>query len=647
MPDSHDTLSALERTNIPSQMADGVVYRLERLLGEGGMGAAFLAKRTAREGEAPVVVKLVRPEVVRASGQAAALLVSKEAVALGRLNERVPPTPFVVRLIDTGTIETRVGGAPVTLPWLALEYIDGGPEGTTLQERIHLTVQRSGTAFDTERAVRTVEALTGGLSAIHGEGVIHRDLTPGNVLCCGVGDDEIFKIADFGMARPSGMAATFGGVALGTPGYAAPEQFGAEPAAITPASDVFSFACVIYYLLTGEPLFRVGSAAQGLVAVNSATRRSVADAKALCSDLRARPSACAAIDAELAQATAVDPPRRQQSASALGQLVIAALRPPSRLRPSGRRYSSQGGSAPTVLTGWQWTTRHHPGGDVVVRASAWDGDGRCLAATNRGLWFWNGTSWQTAPDNGVPPPDQIGFVRRLSAGLWLIGGFRGYLAVYGQDGVQEVLPRPDEDVTFEAASGDLADLGVLVGTRNGAPPLLYAVCGRRWLRPASLSKAASVSSLARLDDETWLVAGRTPKNAGFVARYRPLMWDVSKQNVPRARAYIAAAAHAESATAVVAGSGGHTVRFKDDTMTPAAVPGEPDLSAIDLDAYGRCWVASRGKLWLQSQDRPTDWTPIWSDPSWSVPIVSLFASPGAVIAMSADGGILEGRLDPL
>lgn len=326
--------------------------------------------------------------------------------------------------------------------------------------------------------------------------------------------------------------------------------------------------------------------------------------------------------------------------------MIAALRPPSRMRPSERRYSSLVGSTPTVLTGWRWTTRHHPGGNVVLRSVAWGGDGRCLAATDRGLWFWNGTSWQSAPDQGLPPPDRIGFVHRISAGLFLIGGAGGFLAVYGQDGVQEVLSRPDEGVTFNAASGDLADLGVLVGVRDAGPPLLFSVCGRRWLRPASLSKAASVSCLARLDDETWLIAGRTPQDTGFVVRYQPLMWDVSRQDAPAARAYIASAAQTESATAVVAGSGGCTVRFEGDRMIPGVVPGEPDLSAVGLDGYGRCWVASRGKLWLQSRDRPADWTPIWFDPDWSVPIVSLFATPGAVIAMSADGGMLEGRLEP-
>ncbi len=201
-----DALGAMEGATVASQFDAGVAYRLERVLGVGGMGVAFFAMRVAPDGESSVVMKLVKPSVVRASGQAATLLVSKEAVALGRLNERVPATPFVVRLIDTGTVDTLVGGQPVTLPWLAVEYVHGGPEGTTLEERVKFSVRYSQAAFDPERAVAAVEALGAGLAAIHEVGVIHRDLTPGNVLCCGAGEDEIFKIADFGIARPSGMA---------------------------------------------------------------------------------------------------------------------------------------------------------------------------------------------------------------------------------------------------------------------------------------------------------------------------------------------------------------------------------------------------------------------------------------------------------
>src|SRR6185295_11896227 len=112
---------------------------------------------------------------------------------------------------------------------------------------------------------RTVECLSEGLVAIHEVGVFHRDLTPGNVLCCGFGASEVPKIADFGIARPTGIQATFGGVLLGTPGYAAPEQSFSSEGDIGPWTDVFGFAGVVFQALTGEQYFNTANFAQALL----------------------------------------------------------------------------------------------------------------------------------------------------------------------------------------------------------------------------------------------------------------------------------------------------------------------------------------------------------------------------------------------
>src|SRR6186713_1744662 len=110
-----DHESSLSGVVIPSDVQAGVQYRLIRYLGEGAMGVAYLAQRETSTGASPVVIKSVRPQQM-VDDIAPELLARKEAVALGRLNDRVPPSPFVVRFIDTGN--ARVFGAVVT-PWLA------------------------------------------------------------------------------------------------------------------------------------------------------------------------------------------------------------------------------------------------------------------------------------------------------------------------------------------------------------------------------------------------------------------------------------------------------------------------------------------------------------------------------------------------
>lgn len=648
LPASDDALSGLEGRFIDSEMEAGVRYNIQRTLGVGGMAVAFLANRVAKDGESPVVLKVLRPSVVHESERAASLMVRKEAVALGRLNEQVPATPFVVRLIDTGALPARINGHAIALPWLAVEYVHGGPEGTTLEDRVSHCVRTRGQAFDPGRAAHAISSLATGISAIHEVGVIHRDLTPVNVLCCGYDDDELFKIADFGIARPAGMAATFGGIAIGTPGYAPPEQFGLDESRVASWSDVFSFACVIYYLLTGEEYFPVHAPAEGVLLVRKPERRRLVDSRSLSAELRSRTAACEAIDSALGRATSADPLQRPPSAQALAQLIVPALRPTTRMRPSdrgGRRARPTADTdAETLVAGWSWSTRHLTESESrSIRGVAWDGDGRCLAATSAGLSFWDGTRWIDAQQTAVPQPQHVRFARKLEAGVWLIGGDSGLLATYGPQGVGEVLVAPNPSLSFRDASGDLADLGVLVAETPDTGPMLYGVAAARWVRPATLPRIAAISSLSRLSDDSWLVTGRSLEGDGVVLRYRPLMWDVERLAAPTTRAYLASAARPELGLGVVVGAEGGTLRIQGEELIPSVIAERPDLSAVGVDRAGVAWAASVGQLWLQ-RPSSTRWGCVWSDSSWQVPFISVFADVGRVIALTADGGILEGRL---
>jgi eukaryotic-like serine/threonine-protein kinase len=229
---------------LASERQPGVRYCLEQIVGEGGMGTAYLARRETTDGTSPVVVKVMHEQVL-AGEIAPEIVAAKEVVALGRLNESVPPSPFVVRFVDAGALGSS-DGPPV--PWTAIEYVHGGIEGTTLEDRVTYSIHKTGYGFDAVRVAHAIRCLSAGLSAIHAVGVLHRDLTPGNVLCCGFGIGEIFKIADFGVARAIGTVATFEGVTVGTVGYSPPEAGGKGAG---PPTDVFALAAVIYYVLTG------------------------------------------------------------------------------------------------------------------------------------------------------------------------------------------------------------------------------------------------------------------------------------------------------------------------------------------------------------------------------------------------------------
>lgn len=315
-------LRQLAGTTLPSLRHAGVSYRLERVIGEGAQGIVFLASRVSEQAPLSIVVKLLRPRAVRELADLAAASIGKEVAALERLSERVPSPPHVVRFYDTGTL--RIRDLALELPWVAVEYVDGGSEGTTLRTRVLASVARGGFAFDAQRAQRALINITAGVAAIHEVGVLHRDVNPGNVLCSGSEASEVFKLADFGLARVS-SASTFGNVLLGTPGYCAPEQSFPDKVGAGPHSDVFSIACCYYFVLTGEPYFTAPTIPEMLVAVYGAPRRRLRAAPALRPELQAQHAACAELDRVLAWATAADPRQRPQTASELRDALLGVV----------------------------------------------------------------------------------------------------------------------------------------------------------------------------------------------------------------------------------------------------------------------------------------------------------------------------------
>lgn len=197
-------------------------YRVVRLLGQGGMGVVYLAEGPGGE---QVAVKMIRGERLDDAGYRRRF--RREAEILRRVAESAP-------FCTVGIVGSGVDGDRA---YLVTEYVDG-PD-------LAVRVRRSGPLAG-EELVELGVGIAAALQAMHGAGVVHRDLKPGNVLLTPTGP----KVIDFGIAQMAGGLTTATGNAPGTAGYMSPEQAMGQPS--TPASDVFAWGAVMAYAATGR-----------------------------------------------------------------------------------------------------------------------------------------------------------------------------------------------------------------------------------------------------------------------------------------------------------------------------------------------------------------------------------------------------------
>ncbi|MDY7093298.1 MAG: serine/threonine-protein kinase, partial [Acidobacteriota bacterium] len=204
-------------------------YRLERLLGSGGMGSVFLAVRADDEYRQQVAVKLLRSDLMTPE---LAHRFRSERQILADLDH-----PNIARLLDGGTTDDG-------RPYLVMEHVEGEPLDLYCDRRRLSTAER----------LRLFQKICAAVHFAHQSLVVHRDLKPGNILVTEAGEP---KLLDFGIAKlldSGGDAPTLGATGTGlapmTPEYASPEQVRGE--SITTASDVYSLGVLLYDLLTGH-----------------------------------------------------------------------------------------------------------------------------------------------------------------------------------------------------------------------------------------------------------------------------------------------------------------------------------------------------------------------------------------------------------
>jgi hypothetical protein len=288
----------------------------------------------------------------------------------------------------------------------------------------------------------------------------------------------------------------------------------------------------------------------------------------------------------------------------------------------------------------RFVARQRPRSDLAVLSAAWDVDGHALALLVNGGCFWNGDTWLDAAPLLSKLPGRPIFTQLHEAGGWLVGG--DALSVIEARGVRESLGPPNTGATFLLARGRLDDL-LLALARDAAGNLaLLPIVARRFLRPILLPPDTQVSNIQRLGDNRFVVAGRR-NGKGFVAAVSPLDGEIRELTTPDVRAFIGGAPVPEQPAVLLAASAGFVLRVEGDVVTATRIPGEPDVSAVAVDVFGREWASSLGTIWTRDPSETATWSIAWQDPTWGAPFISLLAQPGLLLAMTADGGIIEGR----
>lgn len=206
-------------------------YEILALIDTGGMSRVYKARHTSL-GVVRAVKVIYRETAI---GERSLKRFEKEARMIGNLSH-----PNLVACVDYGT-------APGGRPYVVMEFL----EGRTISQLL-----KGGVIFDEARAVKIFVQVCKGLHYVHEASILHRDIKPGNLMLInGANNEELLKVLDFGIAKIQDTTEiqklTRTGEICGSPVYMSPEQ--AKGLSVDERSDVYSFGCVMYEMLSGNP----------------------------------------------------------------------------------------------------------------------------------------------------------------------------------------------------------------------------------------------------------------------------------------------------------------------------------------------------------------------------------------------------------
>ncbi len=267
-------------------------YEIKKEIGSGGMATVYLAED--RKHRRPVAIKIFRPELPDAAGAHRFL---REIEFVARLAR-----PHILPLHDSG----EVGG----IPYFVAPYVDEGSLRDWLKREGQLPL---------DQALEIAQEVAAALHFAHGKDLVHRDIKPENILLA----NGHAVVADFGIAHAicTGCMESLGAALVGTPDYMSPEQ--ATEDNVDPRSDIYSLACVLYEMLTGEAPYVGGG-------VMKTVRRHLYDP--IPSATKLRPDVPRVVDAAITKGLAKRPVDRFATAEVFRDVLAGAVPPKTAVR---------------------------------------------------------------------------------------------------------------------------------------------------------------------------------------------------------------------------------------------------------------------------------------------------------------------------
>ncbi|MBK6517893.1 MAG: serine/threonine protein kinase [Polyangiaceae bacterium] len=627
----------------------GTRFHLRALLGEGGQGWVFKANYDDPDGFW-IVVKILRPEGL---SRETLERFEKETRVLQMLGGVSAPNPNIVRFYDHGFHKMELYGSTVVVPFIALEYVDGPTLATVIDAD-------AGQGLPLARTLRLMKQVARALHSVHEHRIVHRDLKPSNIMLATQHGQEVAKVTDFGLVKAPGLSAKATATIAGaTLGYAPPEQYEMGNTRVVAQTDIFSFATILFETLTGHVAFphRAGESPLRTVARMLSGDRPQVSAQAATTppELRARPDALAALDAEIARATAPDPAARHGSILELWGSVESILRNVMSAPPDLD-------DAPTLqhpkrMSAPDQPVADAPGGGrfrVAVRALARERlrcaafcheDRSIYAVGTTGVYRSHGGSWARIT---LPAGVDVRALRGVATGRdgeIVLYGDSGLAFVLGANASVRALPGVDGDFNWLGAFTDDGDC-VLAGERRSRAQGVLAEVGANASHLHTIPGTSKLLAATRLASGALLGCGMHGDLAQVTGSTQELIgWGRT--------GHLYAVCRNNTGGAFAVGSGGHALAITLKTaigheVAPAlvatleAVQTTRDLTAVKLASDGTPWAVGHSARLLKRKNAV--WTRVQLDET-KANLVAVTVHDRLVSVVAEDGTVLEGRAD--